>query len=253
MNLFLIFIFMGMTSLYATVSTPYNKEVEAIIFDCDGVLVDTEHLKFLAWQEALASKNIPFTLEEYMPLIGHSSKNILLMVKKRKQMEISEEIIELKNAIYKVLQKQGVPPIKEMIAFASRLAREKQDLGIKLGLASSAPREEIVQNLEQIGLENAFDLIISGADDLESYVDAEGKNKPKPYIYMEAAKRLEVSPSRCLVFEDTAAGIDAASSAGMIAIAVPNLFTVGQDFSNATTVIQAYQDLPLYPSKNERN
>jgi beta-phosphoglucomutase-like phosphatase (HAD superfamily) len=132
-----------------------------------------------------------------------------------------------------------------MIAFAKYFVEEKKNLGIKLGLASSASREEILQNLEQIGLEDAFDLIISGSDDLDSYVDHEGKNKPKPYIYMEAAKRLKVSPFKCLVFEDTTAGIEAATGAGMIAIAVPNQFTVGQDFSKATKVIQTYQDLPL--------
>lgn len=241
----LVLLLIEVNSLCATISTPYGNQIEAVIFDCDGVLVDTEYLKFLAWQEALAAENIAFTIEEYMPLVGHSSKNILLMLEKLKKMEISEEIIEVKNARYRVLQKQGVPPIEEMIAFAKYFAKEKKNLGIQLGLASSASTEEILQNLEQIGLEDAFDLIISGSDDLDSYVDHEGKNKPKPYIYMEAAKRLKVSPFKCLVFEDTTAGIEAATGAGMIAIAVPNQFTVGQDFSKATKVIQTYQDLPL--------
>ena len=244
MKLLLVFILLGNT-LSATISTPYGSRIEAVIFDCDGVLVDTEYLKFLAWQEALASENIPFTIEEYMPLVGHSSDHILLMVTRLKSVEIPEGVIELKNACYQILQKQGVPPINEMIAFAHYFAEEKKTLGIKLGLASSAPKEEILQNLEQIGLEHAFDLIISGSDDLDSYTDPEGKNKPKPYIYMEAAKRLGISPSKCLVFEDTAAGIEAAASAGMIAIAVPNPFTQGQDFSKAATVLKTYQDLPL--------
>ncbi len=193
-----------------------------MIFDCDGVLVDTEYLKFLAWQDALASENIPFTIEEYAPVVGHSSKNILLMIEKLKNIEIPEEVIELKNAKYRVLQKQGVPPIREMIAFANYFAENKRNLEIKLGLASSAPTEEILQNLQQIGLENCFDLIISGSDDLDNYTDAQGKNKPKPYIYIEAAKRLDVPASKCLVFEDTTAGIEAAASAGMIPVAVPN-------------------------------
>lgn len=241
----LIFMLAGLNSLSATISTPYGSRIEAVIFDCDGVLVDTEYLKFLAWQEALAGENIPFTIEEYMPLVGHSSKNIFLMLKKLKNIEIPEEIIELKDARYRILQKQGVPPIKEMIAFAKYFAEEKNSLGIKLGLASSASKDEILQNLEQVGLEHAFDLIISGSDDLDNYIDHEGKNKPKPYIYMEAAIRLGVCPSKSLVFEDTAAGIEAAAGAGMIAIAVPNQFTVEQDFSKATKVIQTYQELPL--------
>ena len=235
---------MGVSSLFATISTPYGDHIEAVIFDCDGVLVDTEYLKFLAWQEALARNGIPFTIDEYMPVVGHSSENILLMLSKLKNLEVPKEVIAVKNARYKILQSQGVPPIKEMIAFAHYFADERKNFGIKLGLASSAPREEILHNLQQVGLESAFDLIISGSDDLDGYTDREGKNKPKPYIYMETAKRLGVSPAQCLVFEDTAAGIEAAAGAGMIAIAVPNQFTLTHDFSKAKAVIRDYQALP---------
>ncbi len=216
---------------------------KAVIFDCDGVLVDTEYLKFLAWQGALASKNITLSFEEYQPLIGHSKRNILHQIELLKVERISEEVIELNTARYHILQKQGVIPIPEMITFAKNLAEQKDRLGIKLGLASSASREEIQQNLKQIGLEEIFDLIISGTDDLDSYVDSEGKNKPKPYIYLEAAKRLNLSPSECLVFEDTSAGVEAAATAGMIAIAVPNRYTIMHDFSKANKILFSYQDL----------
>jgi HAD superfamily hydrolase (TIGR01509 family) len=235
----------GSSSLWAAISTPFCQEVEAIIFDCDGVLVDTEYLKFLAWKEALASTNVEFSVEEYMPLIGHSSKNILQMIRQLKNQDISDDVIPVRQEKYRLLQAQGVPPIAPMIEFARRLSQEKGKLGIKLGLASSASTKEIMHNLRQIGLEEAFDLVISGSDDLGQYVDSEGKNKPKPYIYIEAAKRLNVMPSRCVVFEDTSAGVEAASGAGMVAIAVPNQFTNAQDFSKATKVIQTYQDLPL--------
>ncbi|MBS0634301.1 MAG: HAD family phosphatase [Verrucomicrobia bacterium] len=243
-NTIKIFVFLlTLNPLTAAISTPYASHIEAVIFDCDGVLVDTEYLKFLAWQEALAVENIPFVIEEYMPVVGHSSKNILLMLNKQKNIEIPERVIERKNDRYTVLQKEGVPPIEEMIAFARHLADQKNYLGIKVGLASSAPRDEILQNLKQIGLEHAFDLVISGSDDLEDYVDDQGKNKPKPYIYMEAAKRLGISVTKCLVFEDTAAGIEAATGAGMTAVAVPNKFTLEQDFTKATAIIHSYKDL----------
>ncbi|MBJ7449502.1 MAG: HAD family phosphatase [Parachlamydiales bacterium] len=207
-------------------------------------MVDTEHLKFLSWQEALATQNIEFTIEEYMPLVGHSSINILKMIEQSKGLQLSNEIIDIKNAIYIELQKQGVDPIQPMVDFARSLSKNKQQLGIKLGLASSANQDEILINLKQIGLENAFDLIISGTDDLDDYTDAEGKNKPKPYIYIESAKRLGTRPCSCLVFEDTQAGVSAAADAGMYVIAVPNLFTINQDFTKATKVIPNYYDLP---------
>lgn len=222
-----------------------SENVDAIIFDCDGVLVDTEYLKFLAWKEALSAKNVEFALEEYLPLVGHSSKNILKKIIQDKGMDISDEVIALRNSAYAELQQRGVSPIEEMVKLARQLSEQRDKLGIKLGLASSASTQEIILNLKHVGLENAFDLIISGSvrsNDLDSYNDPEGKNKPKPYIYLEAAKRLNVSPSRCLVFEDTNAGIEAAASAGMIAIAVPNRFTEDQDFSKAAKVIH-YSEL----------
>ena len=241
-GLFIIFA-CKMASLSASADL-YHK-VQTIIFDCDGVLVDTEYLKFLAWQEALASQDIDFSIEEYMPLVGHSSKNILKMIEQSKKLELSDQIIDLKNTKYKILQKQGVTAIQPMVDFVRCLSENKERLGLQLGLASSAPKEEILINLRQIGLDNAFDLVISGSDDLEDYIDAEGKNKPKPYIYIEAAKRLNVLPELCLVFEDTTAGVDAAATAGMNVIAVPNLFTINQDFSMASTVFFSHKELVL--------
>ncbi len=241
-NLCIITLFCGWSSLFA--SADLYQGIRAVIFDCDGILVDTESLKYLAWKEALANQNIDFSIEEYMTLVGHSSKNILRLIGQTKGRELSDEIIELKNARYKILQKQGVLPIQSMVNFARHLSESKQELGLKLGLASSASKEEIMTNLEQIGLNNAFDVILSGSDDLDDYVDLEGKNKPKPYIYLEASKRLNLSPKLCLVFEDTTAGITAAADAGMIPIAIPNRFTLNQDFSKASRILFSHEELP---------
>ena len=88
-------------------------------------------------------------------------------------------------------------------------------------------------------MDHIFDLIISGTDDLNDYQDVTGKNKPKPYIYLEASKRLNIPPERCLVFEDTEAGVEAASTAGMVTIAIPNWLTAWQDFSKANKIIRS--------------
>ena len=115
-------------------------------------------------------------------------------MKKQKGRKIEEKVIELKNEKYRLLQMRGVPLIQKMIELAATLSQEKSNLGIKLALASSTSKKEILLNLEQSELQDVFDVIVSGSDDLESYVDPEGKNKPKPYIYMEVAKRLAYLP-----------------------------------------------------------
>lgn len=219
--------------------------IKAVIFDCDGVLVDTEHLKFLAWQEALASQNIKFSIEEYTPLIGNSSKNILHMIKQAKGLEIYDQIIDLKNVKYKSLQKQGVTVIQPTVNFVHYLSENKKRLGLKLGVASSAPKEEILINLRQIGLDNLFDLVISGSDDLDDYIDAEGKNKPKPYIYQHAMKALGIFPAQCVIIEDNVTGVSSGVSAGCFTIAISNIYTRNQDFSRAHLQMESFSDITI--------
>lgn len=230
---------------FASISTPLSDEMEAVIFDCDGVLVDTEYLKFLGWQKVLASLNIELSIEEYKVVAGHSSKKIIELLQVMKGIVIPEEAIHLRREEYRKLQEQGVAPIREMVEFADYLSQNKVVWGIKLGLASSASTNEILFNLKQIGLDQAFDLIISGTDDLNDYEDVGGKNKPKPYIYLEASKRLNIAPERCLVFEDSEVGVEAASKAGMVTIAIPNWITTKQNFSKANKIIHSISELPI--------
>jgi HAD superfamily hydrolase (TIGR01509 family) len=205
--------------------------------------VDTEYLKFLSWQKALTSIQIDLSLEEYKILAGHSSKKIIEILQEIKNTEIPEKIIHLRNLHYQGLQPLGVKPIQEMVELARILSKNKSLLGIKLGLASSATKHEILFNLKQIGLEEAFVVIISGTDDLFEYSDLNEKNKPKPYIYLETSKQLNVSPKNCIVFEDTSAGIEAAVNAGMTTIAIPNHMTDTQDFSKANKVTTSLSEL----------
>jgi HAD superfamily hydrolase (TIGR01509 family) len=237
-----IMLFVMGLSLLSSVSTSFG-EVDAIIFDCDGVLVDTEYIKFQAWRKALEGEGILLSLDDYKRFAGHSSKKILELLSEMKGVKIDENVISIRRDEYKKLQEQGVKPFPEMIKIVNEFSENRKRLGIKVGLVSSAPKEEILVNLRQIGLENAFDVIVSGGDDLGDYEDAEGKNKPKPYIYLEAAKRLGVKPARCLVYEDTEAGVVSGKSAGMIVIAVPNWMTDTQDFSKANKVIRNISEL----------
>lgn len=224
-------LFIFNSAIYARTST--------VIFDCDGVLVDTEYLKYEAWRDVLSKSNIIFTINDYIPLVGHSSEKIAFEIEKAKAKPFDKKlVIEKKNSLYKKRQAQGVPPIQKAVDFLKHLLANKEKYQIKVGLASSAPHLEIIKNLESIGVNpKDFDAIVSGDDDLKHIVDTTGKNKPKPYIYQEIAKSLKVNPYDCIVFEDTHAGIEAASSAGMRAIAVPNQYTKTQDFKRSIDII----------------
>lgn len=219
----------------------------AIIFDCDGVLVDTEYIKFLAWKKALARYGVPFTLDEYKVVLGNSSKRSLALIMASKKINLpAEKVIREKNEIYKKLHLKRKPKeIRPAVLLVRELVKHKKTLNIKLGLASSPCKEEIMHNLKAVGLENAFDMIISGHDDLKDIHDPEGTNKPKPYIYQRAAKWLNVAPEKCLVFEDSSAGVISAAEAGMTVFAVPNEYTQQQDFSRAARVLKSLSSFKL--------
>lgn len=215
----------------------------AIIFDCDGVIIDSEQAKFEAWKKALELYHVSYTLEEYMEVVGQDSKAIKKSIELSKNIILPNSLIEQKSRHYSFLQEQGLPHFPETISFIQFLNKTLKRQQIGLALASSAPRVEINRNLKSAGLENFFDVIVSGEDDLKHYQGSEGVNKPKPYIYQETAKQLGVKPHMCIVFEDTAAGVEAAYSAGMNVIAVSNRFTKNHDFSHALCILTSFNML----------
>lgn len=225
---------------------------KAVIFDCDGVLVNTEYLKYLAWKKALANIDVDFKESEYFALVGESSIKIAKEIKKRKKCQFDEkDLIAHKNDIYVELHKQGVPSFKGAVKFLNELIANKNQLGIKLGIASSAPKAEILENLKQIGISpEHFEAILSGSDDLQHINDPEGTNKPKPYIYQLAAKKLQVSPQECLVFEDSNPGVIAAAKAGMTVVAIPNFYTAKHDFSSADRKISRFRQIDIRTLSN---
>jgi len=217
----------------------------AVIFDCDGVLVDTEDLHFFALQQTLEKHGVSIEREEYLPLVGHSGKYILKTISERRNVQFPDDMLDQMRACYRAMQIKGVPLFNDAISFAKLLATKKQELNIVLGLASSSTRAAIMVNLEHAGLTDIFDVIVSGCDDLGKYVDPEGTNKPKPYIYQEAARLLGVEPSQCVVFEDSNVGLTAAVSAGMTVIARPNIHTSKNDFSKVTRVIRSFDEISV--------
>lgn len=217
--------------------TVYAKPT-AILFDCDGVIVDTEHMKFIAWQTALKEIHIDLTISDYMQLVGESSEAIAQKIIQDKKHEFdAAAIISKKNILYKKAQTKGVPAMPAAVKFLNTLLEQKDTLQIKIAVVSSDNHEAIMRNLQFAKVKyELLDGIFSGHDDLKHINDPTGTNKPKPYIYQLAMQKLALDPKSTIVFEDTNAGILAATGAGMIAIALPNDFTRNQDFNQAAKI-----------------
>jgi beta-phosphoglucomutase-like phosphatase (HAD superfamily) len=241
-------ILMFVVSLGKTQATDrtFPMNIKAIIFDCDGTLVDSEYAHYLAWQNALQQEDGDLTLEEYYSYVGKSVEtNAKLLAEKIGSTHV-DRIMENKKKFYHALQNEGLPPIEHVVDFVHRLAKDKQKYGFKLGVASAAQKNEILINLRNLEIDKFFDIVISGYDDLSHYSDPEGVNKPKPYIYLHVAKELGFLPYECVVIEDSLSGVTSGVNAGCITVAVPNDYTRHQDLSSAYVKLNSFAKINSY-------
>lgn len=217
-----------------------------VIFDMDGILVDSEYAHFLSWQRALEKwKETDFAVEEYPQFVGQSSAQIAQSLSDRFGVETPEKLLKEKKTCYEELQRLGIPPMEGVVAFVQELSAKKKKYRLKLAVASAAKRDEITLNLRHIDLDTAFDVVISGMDDLSGYQDAEGTNKPKPYVYLEAAKQLGLPTCRCIAFEDSYTGVLAATRAGVYTYAVPHKYTSRHDLNRANKIVQSFSEISV--------
>jgi beta-phosphoglucomutase family hydrolase len=186
-------------------------ELEAVIWDMDGVLADTASHHFRAWHEIFARRGIKFTEADFKRGFGIRNdaiiKNILGKAITRDEIET---IAKEKEAIFRRLIGKRIKPLPGAI----ELVRELHKRGIKMAIASSTVMANIHLIIGSLGIEKYFQAFITGHDVTEG--------KPSPQVFLLAAKRLGVEPRNCLVVEDAVAGVKAARSAGMHCLAISN-------------------------------
>lgn len=185
---------------------------KGLLFDLDGVLVDTAKFHFLAWKSVAKELGIEFSLEDNERLKGVSrikSFQIMLEIGQREMSDEEQEIYcTKKNLVYLDYIKQltpadCLPGVHDFL----HLTREK---GYKIGLGSASKNAKLILN--SIGLSGLFDVIIDGT--------CVGLAKPHPEVFIKGAQGLGVNQVNCIVFEDAIAGIEAAHSAGMKVVGI---------------------------------
>ncbi|MGT2722554.1 HAD family hydrolase [Streptococcus porcinus] len=188
--------------------------LEAIIFDMDGVIVDTEYLDFQLQSDYIRSIAVdPHYLEHeaFSGLVGRSGQDLLKRIRRLSQTQVPDQDIAL--ALEKISEKKyRADTIKRLfrqdILKINLFAKENQ---MKLAVASSSSKKHIIQVLEACGILKDFDLIVSGEDFQES--------KPNPAIYRHVLKELQLEAENTIVIEDSPSGIAAAKAAGIKVIA----------------------------------
>jgi beta-phosphoglucomutase-like phosphatase (HAD superfamily) len=184
--------------------------IQGIIFDCDGTLADTMPLHWRAWQVITARHRLHLAEDRFYALGGVPSRDILKMLSQEQGIAIDHlAVAREKEAEYLPLIAQ-VEPINTVVG----IARTNHGR-IPLAVASGGTRRIIGQVLEHLGILNLFKAIVTSED--------VANQKPAPDIFLEAARRIGVSPRRCRAYEDTDLGMQAIRAAGMEAVDVRKL------------------------------
>ena len=185
-----------------------------VIFDLDGVIVSTDKYHRQAWQQLADDLGLPFTDEQAQATRGVDRMASLAVVLGEHASEFSEaqkaELADRKNKVYKELIRQITPA--DTLPGVGTLLPALKARGIPLAIGSASKNAKPV--LEGMGIAGMFDAIVTGYDFVHG--------KPAPDVFLVAAERLGLPPSRCVVFEDAAAGIQAAHAGGMKAVGVGN-------------------------------
>lgn len=216
---------------------PRIHEIEAVVFDLDGVLVDSEPMHFRAANRVLQRYGASLSDAENRASIGLGETASWEAWRARTQ--IADSAATLVAAHTEARLEEIAAAGVDAIDAAVQLARQLHASGMRLAIASSSTRQIIDALLHALGLDSVFNVRISGED------PGVQSSKPAPDVYLAAAAQLGVAPSTCLAIEDSAPGISAAKRAGMTCIAVPNHWTADQDFSEADVVLESLRYFPL--------
>lgn len=189
-----------------------EMDIQGILFDMDGLILDTEKLYSRFWQEAAIALGYPMTREQ---ALGMRSLNRAAGTAKLQSYfgpEISFEAVRNKRIelMDVFVEKEGVelkPGIHELLKYL-------KENGIKTSIATSSPIERTIKYLSSVGLEKEFDEIVTG------YMV--NKGKPEPDIYIYAAEKLGLDTKNCLVLEDSPAGTMAGNRAGCVTVMIPD-------------------------------
>lgn len=209
------------------------QNIQAVIFDLDGVIVSTDEFHFQAWKRLADEEGIPFTREDNERLRGVSRMESLDIILEKASKAYSDDekhaLAERKNNYYRG-SLQSLSPADILPGVKAVLAELKKR-GIRMAIGSSS--KNAMPILKAIGLENAFDAVADGTHITRS--------KPDPEVFALAGQKLGVPPAQCLVVEDADAGVDSGLAAGMPVLAVGS----AAQHPRATLAAASLADIPV--------
>jgi HAD superfamily hydrolase (TIGR01509 family) len=209
--------------------------VRGLLFDFDGLIVDTETPSMASWQELYREHGHELPLEQWMTLVGTIGAPF----------DPYAHLEELAGPLDRetVLQRRrdhelSLTDVEDLRPGILEYLEDARALGLKVAIVSSSTQDWINRHLARLKRAEHFEAIVAADHDT-------ARAKPAPTLYLEALDRLELGPEEAIAFEDSPNGIKAAKAAGIFCVAVPNGVTATLGFEEADLVLDSLADLPL--------
>jgi HAD superfamily hydrolase (TIGR01509 family) len=212
-----------------------TRSIDAVVFDFDGTIADTETPVYEAWRTIFEDHNCELPLSVWVQCVGsqHSGFDAFDHLLTLSGGDFNRDEIEAEQQRRSQRMRQGMKPLPGVVSWLEEASSRR----LPCAVASSSSRDWVETMLEGLGLSQYFQALACG--------DEVPRTKPDPRIYQLAAERLDVDPHKAIAVEDSANGVKAAVAAGLLCIAVPNPVTCGLDFSDADHVCGSLEEFNL--------
>jgi HAD superfamily hydrolase (TIGR01509 family) len=209
--------------------------IRALIFDFDGLIVDTEVPIFRAWQRIYREHGQELPLDRWLTIIGTASGPFDPVIDLAQKTGTKLDEAELKAL--EVLYYQEATALQQLLPGVIDYLVAARQLGLQTAVASSSTRKWVMDHLNRFGIGGHFDAIVCRED--------VKRTKPDPDLYLTTLRRLGARPDEAIAFEDSSNGIHAAKAAGLYCVVVPNLLTVDLDLTEADLRLLTLEAMPL--------
>ncbi|MGX7107422.1 HAD family hydrolase [Hutsoniella sourekii] len=215
--------------------------MKTVIFDMDGVLVDSEYTYLESKTEILKEAGYDKDISYQYQFMGTTGEYMWSEMKR--DLDLPEpvnyyiDLMDFKR--HEMISRDGVRAVEGSIKFVRQLV----DKGFRLAVASSSTKDEIIQNMQSLGIDDCFEILLSSEEVANS--------KPEPDVFLKVAELMGVSPTECVVIEDTRNGTLSAYRAGTYCIGFANPDYPNQDLSVAHEIVTSFRDIDIESLKNE--